>query len=289
MDDETYEHVLEVAGSIKRLKMFPYFEVAHYILMCILVRDDSYSSQIAGPKGFHRNHPLACWVGSMMLCFAGSFVGNFLLGEPLLLTFNNEINIIVASVVWYLINYSPFDFAYQIAKFVPVRMLLMMMQEMMRLNKIYDGTNFAMKNFSGAFIFVCLFGSLKGSATLHIRIIQRLVCGIWSPSSIELLKPSAVAKSSLVAGICFTLYHRKLIDLPEPLVYIGLIFFLWFVRFFWAIFGVDVFKLFENIICFIFFGGLLDWVERKRYERMMSKAEKDAALNGIVNQQKKIK
>ena len=49
MEDEIVpQSFVDIASSIKRLKMFPYFEVAHYILTCLLVRDDTYSSKIAG-------------------------------------------------------------------------------------------------------------------------------------------------------------------------------------------------------------------------------------------------
>ena len=34
------ETVLVAADAIKRFKMYPYFDVAHYILNCMAVRDD---------------------------------------------------------------------------------------------------------------------------------------------------------------------------------------------------------------------------------------------------------
>lgn len=47
MDSET---LLEVATSVKRLKMFPYFDVAHYILMCLTVKEDAYPPQFTGRR-----------------------------------------------------------------------------------------------------------------------------------------------------------------------------------------------------------------------------------------------
>jgi len=68
-----------------------------------------------GVQSFSRLHPLACWFGSMMLCFAGGILGNFLLGEPLLSPFQSEKEVLTATVVWWeicgllpaLINYCP--------------------------------------------------------------------------------------------------------------------------------------------------------------------------------------
>ena len=38
MDPQTF---LEVATVVTKLKMYPYFDVANYILMCLMVRDDN--------------------------------------------------------------------------------------------------------------------------------------------------------------------------------------------------------------------------------------------------------
>jgi len=47
MDMET---VLVAADAIKRLKMYPYFDVAHYILNCMSVREDSYPQLATGTR-----------------------------------------------------------------------------------------------------------------------------------------------------------------------------------------------------------------------------------------------
>jgi len=47
MDMDT---VLEVAGAIKRLKMYPYFDICHYILNCMAVREDAYPQQTTGTR-----------------------------------------------------------------------------------------------------------------------------------------------------------------------------------------------------------------------------------------------
>jgi len=57
-------------------------------------------SVAGGVQSFSRLHPLACWFGSMMLCFAGGILGNFLLGEPLLTPFQSEKEVLTATVVW---------------------------------------------------------------------------------------------------------------------------------------------------------------------------------------------
>ena len=50
-------------------------------------------------SSFSRTNPLASWVSSMMLCFAGAIVGNILIGESLIV-FLNDKNVLIASGIW---------------------------------------------------------------------------------------------------------------------------------------------------------------------------------------------
>jgi len=45
--------LLELASYVTNLKMFPYFDAAHYVVMCLLVRDDSSAPE--HPGNFRRN------------------------------------------------------------------------------------------------------------------------------------------------------------------------------------------------------------------------------------------
>ena len=118
MDPEMF---LDVANSVAELHMFPYFDIANYALSCIHVRDDmnpsksrnSYFTQrkilqyITCEKWstdflmVSRKHPFACWISSMLSCFAGYIVSNLLLGEMPLAPFKNAENVALASLVWY--------------------------------------------------------------------------------------------------------------------------------------------------------------------------------------------
>lgn len=230
--------------------------------MCMTVREDNFPQQPGtGVQTFSRLHPLACWFGSMMLCFAGGILGNFLLGEPLLTPLQSEKEVLTATLVWYLINYAPFDFVYKICKFLPVRLVISLMKEFQRANKVHHGILFALKNFPGSHIIVCVFGTLKGSASQHMRVYQRLVCGLWQPTSVELLKPSIVTKASLIASIAFILLYENYVELPQPLVYLAVVAFFGLVRLF-SMASVDIFSPFENLFCSIFMGGLMDALKR---------------------------
>lgn len=57
-------------------------------------------NHVLGATLFSRKHPLSCWLSSMMMCFAGSFLANFLMGEPILVPFKHHDDILLATVVW---------------------------------------------------------------------------------------------------------------------------------------------------------------------------------------------
>merc|ERR1712156_164253 len=80
MDPEAF---LDLANQVAKVKMYPYFDLAHAVVCCLIIKEDMGSGAIA----FSRKHPLALWFSSMMSIFAGSIIANFLLGEPSLTPF----------------------------------------------------------------------------------------------------------------------------------------------------------------------------------------------------------
>lgn len=259
MDPQTF---MDVANVVTKLKMYPYFDVANYILMCIMVREDNHPQSTGSPL-FSRKHPMSCWVGSMLLCFAGSILGNLLVGEALVTPFSDHQALITASAVWYLINYSPFDLVYKICKFLPVKLLIYCLKEVQRVHKVHHGVLYAMKKFPGSYVIIVVIGVVKGSASSHMRILQRLVCGVWLPASNELLKPSFVSKGSLAASIIFILERKGLIDAPHAVIYFGLVIFFVYFRLSSILLGIhDPFVPFENLFCAIFMGGMWDAMKR---------------------------
>jgi len=255
------EILLDLASAIKRFKMYPYFDIANYLLMCMTVREDNSLQQFSGTMVFSRLHPLACWFGSMMLCFAGGLLGNFLLGEPLIAPLKNDKELITATIVWYLVNYAPFDFVYKLCKFSPIKLVISLLKEIQRTNKVHHGILFALRNFPGSYILVCVFGVLKGSASQHMRVFQRLVCGVWQPASLDILKPAVVTKGSLVAAILFILDYKGFINISDELLYLSVVIIVSLLRLFTA-FGIDPFAPFENLFCSLFMGGLMDSLKR---------------------------
>lgn len=261
------DSLLSVGSAVKRLRMFPCFDVAHYILMCMTVRNDYHPQTTSGgsSQAFSRVHPLSSWVGSMMMCFSGGILGNFLLGEPLIAPFRNGRDVLLATAIWYFINYSPFDFVHKLCVFTPITAIICSLKEVHRANKVYHAVLFALKTFPGAYILVAIYGVLKGSAATHMRLFQRLVSGVWQPSSIEILKPCVMTKASTVAVILFLLDFTGYVDIDETLLYLAMVVFFLCVHCL-TYFNVDPFIAFENLFCSVFMGGIMDAMKRARQQ-----------------------
>ncbi|CAC5410944.1 TMEM38 [Mytilus coruscus] len=246
MDPQTF---LDIATTVTKLKMYPYFDIAHFVLMCMAVRDDIPQGTPGSPI-FSRKHPLSLWLSSMLLCFGGGIIANMLLGEPLIVPLKDHRAILTATAVWYLVNYSPFDIVYKVAKFLPFKLVICGLKEVQRAHKVYHAVVHTMKIYPSA-----------GSG--FMKNFERLIRGFWIPGSNELLQPSFTTKAVMVAATVFLLEKLNYITAPHPLVYFGVVIFFVYFKLSAILLGIhDPFAPFENLFCAIFMGGMWDAMRR---------------------------
>ncbi|XP_015795846.1 trimeric intracellular cation channel type 1B.1 [Tetranychus urticae] len=250
------EQFLDIANAVIKIKVFPYFEMAHAVISCLYIREDLGS----GSHPFSRKHPFSCWLSSMVNIYASVILANFLLGEPIIGAFKNPNQIILSTVVWYLIFYSPFDFAYKACKFIPCKVILSAMKEVIRCKKIYDGVSHASKVYPNGFIIMVIVGTVKGNGAGFIKIIERLMRGVWTPNAMEILTPSFATKASIAASIIFIIDKKTdWISVPHALIYFGVVIFFVYFKLSSMLLGIhDPFIPFENLFCAIFLGGVWD-------------------------------
>ena len=113
---------------------------------------------------YSRKHPMSCWLAVMTTAFAGGFLSCLLLGEAMLTPFRGFETVLLSTLVWYCMFYSPFDITYKVAKFLPVKVVLASMKEVYRAKKVYDGVSHAWKLFPNAWIILVITGVIKGNA-----------------------------------------------------------------------------------------------------------------------------
>lgn len=240
--------------------MYPYFDVAHYILMCISVKDD------LGPTAtsFSRRHPFSCWLSCMLTSFAGSFLSCFLLGEPVITPFKNHRDIVLATAVWYAVFYSPFDVVCRLSKFFPVKIVLSVIKEVQRTHKISHGVNYTAKIYPESYLVQLLVGVSKGAGSGVVKIVEKLIRGSWAPMQHELLYPTFTTKACLVASIVFVLEkNRMYVMAPHELVYLSVIGFFVYFKLSALVLGVtDPLAPVENVCCAILMGGVWDALNR---------------------------
>lgn len=273
MDPQTF---MDIATKVTKLKMYPYFDIAHYMLMCMSVRDDLPATSSGGPPPFHRKHPLSTWLSSMLMCFAGSIIANLLLGEPVITPFKDHRSVLTASAVWYLVFYSPFDLVYKISRLLPFKMVLSGFKEVQRSHKVYHAVSHTAKLYPNSYLVIIIIGTVKGAGSGMMRNFERLVRGLWTPGTNELLQPSFVTKACLVAASVFLMEKLNYIQAPHPLIYFGVVMFLVYFKLSALLLGIhDPFAPFENLFCAVFMGGMWDALRRAVVKEPKREEEKD--------------
>ncbi|CAH2089397.1 unnamed protein product [Euphydryas editha] len=271
MDPEAF---LDLANQVIKLKMYPYFDIAHSLLCALAVREDLG----AGAQAFSRKHPLACWLSTMLVIFAGGMVANGLLGEPILAPLKNTPQLVIGTVTWYVVFYTPFDVGYKVAKFLPVKVAAAAMKEIYRAKKVYDGVSHAAKLYPNAYIIMIIVGTLKGNGAGFTKLVERLIRGAWTPTAMETMQPSFYTKASLVASVIFVLDKKTdLISAPHALVYFGIVIFFVYFKLSSILLGIhDPFVPFENLFCALFMGGIWDSLAKLLGKGQPKEETKDA-------------
>jgi len=257
MDPESFLHMANMAT---KLKMFPYFDIAHCVITILYCREDLGHDAVR----FSRRHPLALWLSCMVAVFSGGLLVGLLLGEPPLAALKNNQMVLLASAVWYLIFYSPFDVGYKMAKFLPIKIALSAMKEVYRVKKINDGVTHAAKLYPNGYLIMIIIGTIKGNGGGFMKIFERLTRGVWSPASFEALQPSFATKASIIASVLFVLDKKTdLISAPHALLYFLLCIFFVYFKLSSTLLGLgDPLLPLENLSCALLLGGVWDGLQR---------------------------
>lgn len=184
---------------------------------CLSVRQDLGVDAIS----FSRKHPFSCWLSCMLMSFAGSFLSCFLLGEPVITPLKRHDDVLLGSLVWYLVFYSPFDVFFKLSRWFPVKMTLSVLKEVQRAHKIAAGVKHASKIYPESYLVQILVGVAKGAGSGVVKIVEQLARGTWIPTSHEILRPSFTTKACVIASLVFTAErHSMYVTAPHDLVYL---------------------------------------------------------------------
>lgn len=117
----------------------------------------------------------------MLMCFSGPILANFLLGESPIKDFLHYQHLLLATVCWYLIFYSPFDLFDRFIRFLPIRLLIGIGKEILRTKKIYTGVHSTLALYPDGYIIVVLIGGIKGKKSHSKKTIAKIIQVVVDP------------------------------------------------------------------------------------------------------------
>ncbi|CAG5128949.1 unnamed protein product [Candidula unifasciata] len=280
------EQVFEFAAFMKNVDMFPVFFTAHVSLACLVVREDS---KDLGTK-FRQNHPFTLWLCTVIASVSGVFLANFLFGDPLVDILKENKLIAFITILWYLINYCPFDVVYKVVALRPVFLTAAILQECLRLRFIYLGVQQAAKLYPTGYVIIIIGGVIKGNGYGFVKIVERLIRGKWIPTTNDLLDITYFAKSSLYASVLFLLQHMEVLAVPVELLYLGIVVAFVTLRLIIVLGGVrDPLLPIELPICTLLFGSGAEDKDTGKTDGVVKKEKVIKNGNDREKQDKKIK
>ncbi|CAF4114697.1 unnamed protein product [Rotaria sp. Silwood2] len=195
----------------------------------------------------------------MLLCFSGSIITNFLLGESPLKDFIHHQHLLLATVCWYSVFYFPFDFINYLLRFIPIRLVIGVGKEIQRTKKIYDGVRLTLILYPDSYIIVVLIGAIRGCGESIMSSIDRFIRGVWMPSQHEFLFPSFATKACFLSSFIFLLHRMGLLQFEHELIYLCVASIFIYVRIITLFFKqYDPFMPFENLSSGLLFNS---WIE----------------------------
>lgn len=202
-------HLDELSHGLANLSMFPYFDMAHYIVSVMALREQPGALEVS------RVSPLACWFSSMLFCFGGAVLSAVMLAEPVVAPLSNSTSVLLASIIWYLVFYCPMDLVYCCAALLPLRLVLSGMKEVTRTWKVLGGVTLAHAKYKDSLLVMIAIGWARGAGGGLISNFEQLVRGVWKPETNELLKMSYPTKITLIGAVLFALQQTHYLPLQK--------------------------------------------------------------------------
>lgn len=151
----------------------------------------------------------------MLYCFGSYILADVLLGDSPINYFSNNSNILLASAVWYLMFFCPLNLFYKIVSFLPIKLVLVGMKEVVRVRKIAIGIHHAHHHYHHGWVIMVLIGWVKGSGVALMSNLEQLLRGVWKPETNEILHMSFPTKASLYGAILFTLQQAHWLPISK--------------------------------------------------------------------------
>lgn len=202
----------EIAHYFSKMAMFPVFDVAYYIVSILYLKYEPGAVEVS------RRSPVASWLCAMLYCFGSYILADIMLGVSPIDYFHNNSHILLASAVWYLIFFCPLNLFYKCVAFLPVKLVLVALKEVVRTRKIAAGVHHAHHAYHHGWLIMVITGYVKGSGVALMSNFEQLLRGVWKPETNEILNMSFPTKASLYGAILFTLQEAHLLPVSKSIL-----------------------------------------------------------------------
>ncbi|XP_072511431.1 trimeric intracellular cation channel type B [Notamacropus eugenii] len=199
----------ELTLAFSQVSMFPFFDIAHYLVSVMTLKQQIGATAVAW------QNPLASWFSAMMHCFGGGILSAFLLGEPPVKFLENNTNVLLASSIWYIVFYCPYDIVSECYRFPPIKLLAAGMKEVTRTWKIVGGITHASSNYTDAWMVLVAVGWARGAGGNVITSLEQFLRGTWRPETHKWQTLSYPVKITLVGAVLFTLQHMEKLPMEK--------------------------------------------------------------------------
>lgn len=202
----------ELANKLVTVEMSPYFICIHYCLVTLSMRHRT------GSREYASEHPFPSWFVCVTSCFGGTLLMNFLLGRPIIQVYSNTSNVIMATLIWYFVYFSPLDMFYKFTQLKFVKAAMLVLKEVHRIRMISNGVGEASKQHKDNIIIVTLIGCVKGSGAKFLsRPLDHLIRGNMISDN-EFLKPTFSTKHSVVISVLLFGLRAGYFDMKEEML-----------------------------------------------------------------------
>ncbi|PFX32197.1 Trimeric intracellular cation channel type A [Stylophora pistillata] len=201
-----------------------------------------------GAVSFAYSHPMSSWVASILTCFAGTFLSNFLLGNSLLSPLTDLEQIAILSVIWYLVFFCPLDLFTKVFMLKPLWIALLVVKEAHRARNILKGVEMSSTLHHDAWLVMIAIirkGKSYKTLVLHqdnnfclISLSILITCLVGAGSRLlrpvvlfaqgkvdainEALYPSFVTKLSIVGSVLFIVVQKRMVAFTSAEVLLGI-------------------------------------------------------------------
>nr|XP_002126697.1 trimeric intracellular cation channel type 1B.1 isoform X1 [Ciona intestinalis] len=173
-------------------------QLAHFVLVICGVKQ-------CWVEKHYRSQPATTWCLSMICCFGGGCLVNLFVGKPMLMPLANTEALTLATLVWWLVFYTPRN-AFQVTtQWFPVSVVTMLLKELIRTKKIIKGVTLAQAVYPSSNIICTFLGMLAACGGGFLKNFAFLFSSQWNGNSIQNLQCSVVTKFCTLFSFLYVL------------------------------------------------------------------------------------